>query len=285
MSVKKKRRITVAPVDEPPTPLLMSRLRFGEEASTRYVRHRARLWPVRGHDDAWLECERGINGSISLSALLQKLCGMGYYYSGVFDNFAWGDVICQREYPQSYHDTRRPTLWVVAGDHRHKEEWTLIKCHTHFPLQLYDAPEGYWSHLHQRYQAPTKYRLDLTRIYGHPMQQGLERHLGEARLAHVALPVLVEIEGGYVSPSQTPTECFIVLDYMTQNDNRPSHAEFVKLYNQRMERVEADMKVILWVSLRYIHVEEQCFPWDVCLEIISFLAAPRKELLTEIESV
>ena len=288
MSVKKKRRITVAPVDEPPTPLLMSRLRFGEEASTRYMRGQsARVWTITRCKLAPKDPTRERDCSLSLSDVLKRVYATIYYPLGTFDHIAWGDVLFFM-YPGEHI-----CPWVVVGDHLHREEWRLSICRRTMPLQLYDAPEAYYNTLDDGVMSMAQL-LDTSRLYGHRMKTFLDNHfavtmppfepheiLASSSVVRITGPILTN---EFTMAVKNSPNRFI--RYIGRAEaNRWGYAEFVKLYNRRMDRVKADMKVILWVSLRYIHVEEQCFPWDVCLEIISFLAAPRKELLTEIESV
>ena len=173
---------------------------------------------------------------------------------GYFDDLAWGDVFHFMYFVTSLHNE----FWFVAGDHLHREKWMVLKNMYHpghmldaldygggLPLDLYDCPSDYYSNRSVHFTMSG----DERRLYGVP-----DRRWNWPRIS------LLPCTGGRRCESSA------VYRWRNRSD------AFTKTYDRRMKRVEADMKVILWKSLRHLRVRGHCFPWDCCELIVSFLA-------------
>ena len=257
--ISKRRRIAptaIIPARAPPSK--RSRLRFGKEASTRYKRNRARVWNVSGY--ANVLGAYPITKPVSL--VVNRLYGLedasfedayllygrrrGTHPDGYFDDLAWGDVL-DFGTEEWCHGHR---YWFVVGDRLQKEKWMLLNLITlsrtlglgsrrAFPLDLYDSPKDYYHNLIGEDVLSGDYR----RLYGLPDTR--------------SIGTVIHLENCWIS---------------TEDHWHNRSDAFTKTYDRRMKRVEADMKVILWKSLRHLRVRGYCFPWDCCELIVSFLA-------------
>ena len=211
------------------------------------------MWDVMEYTQILGLYPRYIPIILSVSVVVKRLyeLGRGQFADGYFNDLAWGDVFA---FGGSQFSVGDDTYWFVGGDHLHPEKWILrqhisswttgamtfpkINSWVAFPLDFYDCPKDYYSYLLGVYVLSGDYR----RFYGLPDSRAVEA-------------VIFSDSGGRF------------VDYWhTASD------AFTKTYDRRMKRVEADMKVILWKSLRHLRVRGYCFPWDCCELIVSFLA-------------